>query len=1036
MPHRKFLKQIAEYYIAPGRIENLADITFVFPNKRSAMFFRYYIHQRMWRKYYLKPRCSTFQRLAYHISGSKEPSRNELLFMLYNKYVEAQQRLSSAAAQKTQFDKFIFWGDMILDDFDVVDSSLADASKLYENLKRVKEITSDYLTPEQKKVIERFWGKSRLTEIDNVESFWKKIDHAGGEKKMMNDFVYHWEILSDVYKEFRAELREKGLSTPGLQLRDAYEAFNDADRAKQILRRKYVFVGLADVSNAEIGIMQKLQDAGAAEFFWDLASPMFYHNAQPDSTNTAIKFISQLAKKFPMPGDFVLDKIETNPQIDIIGMSSSVMQVKKAAEIIKGMELNEATAFNTAIVVPNPSQLMDLMVSLPFIEKKEEKGNKESDKTESGEKGEKAEKKKEGIGVNITMGIPYSTTTFATLFSAILSLHHNSRRTLRGERAYYFKDVLEILLHPHIQLIAPTESSIIRQYISERNMFTVDANMITKNFPGLEFIFKPINLNSGSAYLDDITSTQEYLEGLIAALKERLETKEGYKDSFEMKMLDFFSEEINKLKELMEKYHIDMKDHTFLSMFERIMMSKTISMEGTPLRGLQVMGVLETRCLDFDNMIFLAMNERSFPKRDYVKTMIPNNLRRGYGLPSIEHTESFYSYYFFRAISRAKKATLLYDSRPPGRGRGEMSRYLEELIYIFNEGNVKHEVLNMSGSLPQNREITIEKTPDVMKKLEVFKNPKSKRNLSASSLKKYLECPLKFYLMTINGLSNENEPTDYFDAAQVGDIFHRSAKDIYDQHRGELITEEVLEKIIHSNEIEEAVIKEIAKEINIDPKAAFESRDKSGHIQAFNSEANMMLITTKLQLKEMFESEKNRAKELGGYTYEEGECEMVDSWTVGKHTFNFTMLIDRIDRIDADTLCFIDYKTGKDLLEIKSLDEIFEGNYNKAAIFQLLTYASAYKAFTKAPEDITFSLYVMRMMMQSHKIEPIKLNKKPLPAYSQLEADFNTLLEETIDRIFNDTTPFTQCDDPAKCRFCPFLSVCGRTVPKVRSKYD
>lgn len=1006
MPLPKFLEQIADYYTDPARIGTLSDITFIFPNKRSALFLKHYIQQRITAEYALMPRFTTFQHFASYTSQLPEASRFELLFMLYSAYVDVLKEINPKAAESAQFDKFIFWGDMILEDFDVIDSSLADAAKLYANLKGVREITADYLTDEQKEVIERIWGQTNLTQ--HIEGFWL---HIGNDRKteITSRFIQLWEVLAEVYTRMHKSLTDARKATKGMQLRRSVKVVKDTP-IEQLAKRRYVFVGLADLSNAEIAIMERMRRAGCAEFFWDLAAPFFHDGVMPDKSNEAVRFIARMAERFPMPEDFALEPIETTGRIDIIGVPSSVIQTKIAGQIIEQMKPDEQTAFNTAIVVPDPGQLMALMLSLP----------------------------KQEHGINITLGLPYTSTTFATLFSAIISMQRRSRKPRDRERTFFYQDILEVLLHPHLQIIAPAEANELRGLIYEKNMYNISSEMLLEKYPSLAFIFRPINEKSGDAYLDDIDSSCRYIEQLLSGLKERLLKHGKFENSFEAEIIDFFESQVKDLKDLISHYGIRMEETTFLSLFERIMLAKSISMEGTPLKGLQVMGVLETRCLDFDNMIFLAMNERSLPRREYVRTMIPNSLRRGYGLPTIEHTESFYSYYFFRAIGRAKNTTLLYDTRPPGAGRGEISRYLEQLIYVYRNENVTHKIIDLSGTLPSKRQIEVQKTEDVMKKLALFKKTGSGKKISASALKTYLTCPLRFYLEYVNGIREDNEPTDYIDSATLGDIFHLSAKRIYDTLRGRPITAEIIDRLLAGKDIDNAIIAEIAAATGRDPETTVYSD--------LNSEGYLILSQIRPQIQLMLKEEKETLCSSGrSFEYVAGELDVIEpQWKVGDHRFNFRMQIDRIDRRNPSTLTFIDYKTGLDEIEVKNdITEIFNPDNNKKhAIFQLLTYAAAYMDLAEElkrtghtapwlaeagqPDDIDIRLYTLRNLMRNGTLDPITYKKQPMPPYSEIKEEFYPLLEQLIDNIFNDTTPFLQADNEDRCKHCHFLSVCGR----------
>lgn len=1003
---RKFLEQIADYYTHPSRIKNLSDITFIFPNKRSATFLKNFIEKRITDDYALLPRFTTFQNFAAYTSDMPEPVRYELLFMLYNAYVDAIRRKSPEAAEDIRFDRFIFWGDMILDDFNTIDSSFADARKLYSNLKGLKEISSDYLTDEQKEIIERIWGSTSFTQ--HVDSFWLHLSH-GDKDEMTRKFINLWEVLGDVYESFHGALKKKGFATKGFQLRRAAEIIRDTP-VDELAGRKFVFVGLAELSYAEIDIMERLKQAGAAEFFWDLASPYFYKDGKLDKSNPAIRFIARMAEVFPMP--FALDAVAEPGAVEIIGCPSSVIQTKIAGNIIRDMGLDERSSLETAVVVPDLSQLMPLMLSLPKLP----------------------------FGVNLTLGLPYTATTFATLFGAIINMQHNSRKPAGRPRAYFYKDVLEILLHPHLQMIAGKEANLLRQHIHENRLFTVGADFLLAHFPSLAFIFRPINDAGGEDYLNDIESASQYVENLIDTFRERLAAIPGFNTSFEKENLKYFSRQIVKLKELIVEYVIDMKESTFLVIFERIMNATTVNMEGTPLQGLQIMGVLETRCLDFDNIIFMAMNEQSLPRREYVRTMIPNSLRRGYGLPTIEHTESFYFYYFFRAIGRASRATLLYDTRQPGRNRSERSRYIEQLLYVFRGPKVTHNTVQLTGTIPPRRVIEVEKDAEVMKRLNRLKEPGSGFRLSASALKKYLECPLHFYLEYVVGIRDENEFTDYIDSADLGDILHKSLQRIYERFKGRTVTADDLEGIKTGGELERIVTSEIARVSGLDPDTAVKDD--------LNSEGTVIHGHIVSQISVLLDAERAEINRGNPFRYVAGELDIFEpQWKIGDHSINFRLQIDRIDSHAPGELTFIDYKTGVDKTNAgNELSELFDPeNYDRRAVFQLLVYAAAYtdlateaaregKAYkwladAGVPTDIRLKLYTMRDLMSKGSFQPIKFKGEPLPPFSAISSEFRPLLANLINEIFDEGVPFRQCDTENNCKFCHFLSVCGRNLP-------
>jgi len=991
----KFLEQIADYYTDPRRIATLHDITFVFPNKRSAMFLKLYIQQRLKAEYSLMPRFTTFARLASDTVRMPEASHNELLFLLYRTYTSVLTATDPEHKEQIrEFDRFIFWGDMILSDFDEIDRSLADPDKLYSNLRAIHEITSDYLTDEQKDLIRRIWGETNLTE--HIDTFWLHTAPPGNESELTRKFISLWQILADIYREFRSRLRHAGMSTPGMMMRDALAIFKDMS-PDEIRRRHYAFIGLSDLSNAEVAIMDRIARVEAADFFWDLASPAFHTpDGMTETGNKAFRIINNLARQFPSPPDFTPEKRTTFGHIDIYGVPSSIGQAKFAGNLISSLtadgRLDEAGAFNTAIVIPDPSQLVPLMLSLP-------------DSLPA---------------LNVTMGLPYSSTTFATLMRAIVLMQRRSRKRRGGVRTFFFQDVLEVLVHPHLQLLAPGKANAVRQFIYDRRLFNIDADRLASEFKELAFIFRPINSP------DSLDDTYNYITELLHGLREALTRSAGstFSRSFESEILDYFDKNIAELRRLIDKYSITMQESTLLALFERILQSKIINVEGTPLRGLQVMGVLETRCLDFENIIFLAMNERTFPRRDYVRTMIPNNLRHGYGLPPIEQSENFYAYHFFRAIGRASHVSLFYDSRPPGRAAGEMSRYLSQLLYLYhNAGDIHHRRVDLTGSQPTTRVITIKKSPRIMAQLEEFKKPGGPK-ISASALKTFMKCPLCFYLQYVNGLRDDDQPVDYLDAARLGDIFHRSAKRIYDSFRGQPITSSILTSAADSPELSKILVSELADMTGLDPASAT--------FADLSYESMIIHNRTAAQLRSMLLTEASQYCAGSTFEYICGELDIKDrQWQITPDLkVNFRMQIDRVDRIKPGLLRFIDYKTGSDSNKIgNSVDNLFQGDHSRNAVFQLLVYAEAYHDLVDPSVRIMPVIHIIKDIVRDGVIRPITYGREAMQPFPALSAEFRPLLNQLFKRIFDPEEPFGQAPDSNDCKFCPFLSICGRTLP-------
>lgn len=990
----KFLEQVADYYC--NRLNaDLVNYIFIMPNKRSAMFLKRYIQLNSTGRPVFMPRFKTFAQFTSHTSGLKEAERYDKLFLLYNIYkAVVEERLGRERV--SEFDKFIFWGDMILNDFDEIDSSLASPEKLYSNLNDLRSITSDYLTDEQKDVIRRMWGDTPLTQYS--DTFWLHTDcKVGDNKPLTQKFVALWQILAEVYRRFISELQQRGLATKGMQQRVAVRKLREMP-VERLQRNRYVFVGLSDLTMAEIAIMDYLQSSGCADFFWDLSSRLF-RNA--DGTigmeNRAISIIDKLSQQFKSPYDFEQEIIPLPEEINIIGIPSSVGQGKivgeKIAEMLSSGTLVDDGNTDTAVVLPDESLLMPLLLALP-----EQMSN-----------------------INVTMSVPYSSTTFATLLRVIIAMQMRARKR-REQWTFFYQDVFEILLHPHIQLIAAKEADIIRKLIRKQRLYNIEASLIAKEAPGLAFIFDAVDDTA------DVKSIYTYLCRLIETLHSRLSAVESPTSNkpLELQVLESYKKSIDDLYGLVNVYGIEMSETTFFTMFENVMNSTMLSLTGTPLRGLQVMGVLETRDLDFENIFILSLNERTFPRRNYVRTMIPNNLRRGYGLPTIDQHESFYAYHFYRAICRAKRITLLYDSRNGNSGGGEMSRYLTQLLYVHS-GDIKinHYATDMGGGAQEGRMITVDKTPDVMTELEELRRPGG-ISISASALKSYMVCPLQFYLTYVRGLREEDEPIDYVDAATLGNIFHYSMRQIYTPYEGHYISAAEIDKLLAGDYIRNCVLKQVALlAFNSDDIIPFEN---------LTAETAIIVVSVERQVREMLEAEKRAYCSNGeGFTYVKGEMDIKEPWQLAPDlTINFRMQIDRIDKLGDKEYRFIDYKTGSDgLVTGNSIEGLFKGEHSKNAIFQLLLYAEVYNDIVCVGATIHPSLHILRKIMTDGDISPITYNGKPMEPYPALHGEFRPRLEQLVRDIFDAEIPFSQTPDVKDCTYCKFAALCGRiTIDK------
>lgn len=991
MKTMNFLQSVADYFCRrdPGRPAP-ENIVFVLPNKRSALFLKKYVRDSFATPT-LMPRFMTMATFVSIWCKYPAADRMELLFVLFDAYKTVLQRLGRRNESR-QFDEFIFWGDMMLNDFDDIDRSMANAAEVFKNIKNLKDIQADFLDDEQKEVIRRVWGESRLTA--HIERFWLHDVTADAAQPLRDRFVSLWEILGDVYIEYHKLLGERNRNSAGMQYRSAADAVRFAEKRDFAGNTSYAFVGFNDLTISETILFERLNKQGIAYFFWDTSAIELF--AKGTTMPVSLQRLQRLAKAFPNPDGFELPTSTVKPDVRTIAIPSNTAQAKYVRNIldewIKEGYIDTENAINTAIIVPDEGLLLPLLASIP----------------------------QEIKALNISMGLPFRTTTFATLLHSIISMQLRSR-TIRGVLHFFYEDVIAVMSHPHIQAVAPECARAVTDAIRENRLYNIAADKLCSDYPELAPIFTPVGAKG------DACQVSEYLIALLnmlgAAFTKKVETDNLLVKPFELSAIEYFREEVETLTEFVKAYNIQMSERTFFHLFERALNSRAMTLSGTPLRGLQVLGVLETRGLDFDNVIVLSMNESVFPRNRYSKTMVPATLRSGYGLPDFDSAEWSYSYCYYRLLSRAKRVTLVYDSRITGVGQGVTSRYLIQTLHLLPGVVQQQDVLSLPISPGFVNTFSIQKTDSVLAALDEFRTGGSRR-FSATALKTYLTCKFKFYLQYVRNMRSSDEIVENITAAEYGNVIHRTIQKLYDDHRADhpnvLINGDILQGWIDSD-LKPLIMSILNEEhYHLDGDLCYDE---------YNTECRVATEAIEVVVKSNLISEKEAyCKNGDSFTYLESEMKVVGPWQVTPDlSINFFMAIDRVDQIRAKLLRFIDFKTGTQELSAK-LNDLFEGRYGTDGMFQLLLYCAAYRAMVDPETDIVPMIHAMRKIASSEPLQQLTMGE-PITAYTQVAEQFEEKLKLLFEDIFNKDIPFDQREkDTQPCEYCPFLKLCGRVI--------
>ncbi len=1054
-----FLQAIARAY-AGEPPERLLDYCFVFPNKRSATFFSHYMagFQRKLAPTSIQPETTTITEFVDGLAPGIPAERLEQILILYRAYRRVLIRHSEALnkgeasdeiAAEIDINRFVYWADVLLSDFNDVDMYLADPREVFRNVELLKEISANYLQPEDWQAAERFLNLDRSSQR-HVAEFWNHIIHNGAEgtrSKAVSGFTRIWQVMNEVYGEFHNELESRGLRTSSMAYVSAIKCLEAADHAR-LPHSRYIFVGFTMLSKAEERIFALLRDMrgtdgeSMADFYWDAASPVFR-----DGDNSAAGFMNKYVREFPSRYDCV-GQLDSFPEIHIIGVPSRAAQAQIAGRLVEAEHpfdletdsLHAAEALrHTAVILPDEKLVLPVVSAIPDEIKP----------------------------LNITMGYPLRNSPVWGLTRSIVSLQLRGRREREGGYAFFNEDVRSVLSHPVLRDSMGDVCSLAMRYINESHLIMIRASLFAQpEFEDLRPVFTPVPADSRAgavfAYLRDILS---WLDRLVSSKLTDMETNETeceFDDDgaplsasasgsvpriVDRVFLRRYAAAADHIEELAAKY-LDAAGQalipsTVFSLIERLVSGETVNFEGRPLRGLQIMGVLEARSLDFRTVILPSMNEKVFPRTRFQPSFIPEQLRRAYGLSTIEHQEGIFAYYFYRMISRARKVFLLYDTRPGSRGGGQMSRYLHQLQRVYRPAGLTRDLIPFNIPSPDDALLIQRKTPVVMEKLERFRSLENPLFLSPSSVNTYIDCPMKFYLAYIADYREEREVLEWLDEGTYGTIVHEAIQKIYDGRLAHPGGSHVDEAALSAMSADSAAIsREVTRAINRHYLLLGENNDT-----LLPPSSAMMGRLIARQISDLFRLEKGFGAftYLGGEIPYEGHMEFVgspapDSPENGCRRFGVNMrcTIDRVDRLDnGGLLRIIDYKTGGDDTGITSVDEIFDQPKSaqatrKKAILQLMIYCQAYARLQGNDEPMQPMIYQIRKLLESG-LKPVTTSnragtgkkREELADYHEIVDEVNDRLIDVFEELFDPSVPF-RCAEKEECAYCKFTAVCRK----------
>ena len=1007
MSFTPFLKQVASRF-SKLPVDQLSDCCFVFPNNRSGEFFRKYLLEEFeWNdergKILFQPSITTMSAMAEEWSRLIPGQPTELLLLLYKCYQEftaSKLREEGDVNPALQLDRFLYWGEVVLNDFDEIDSNLADASVVYRNLKQIKELVTNPLTSEQIEEVSKFWDATGVfMKEDDDDRMWVKIEEKGPAIK---NFLKLWEILGCLYDSFNKALDERGLSYGGRTYRRALKRLEEMLASDRTLPyRKYVFIGFSILSKSQEEMFRLLSGNGEAEFYWDSCVPRL-----GEHVDFCLQLIEEYRRKFPSPEDFE-PGCAGKPEINAISVPSDKAQMSLASDLlVKNSGLNSENALTRAIVMPDSSKCVSLLNSLVLPE---------------------------DIPVNITMGYPLRKTPAAHIITRIVILNGNIRE-IEGETCYYRQNVIDLFSSPLLLDVYREECNRVIENCAATKYYHIARKDLMSWAPNLSFLFQEgIKDND----LDEVFSR---LKTVLTGLKSII--GEGEANSLNRGFIEGYLSQVEEIQRYINL--LGLKDKIFTGEYgimhtvEKMLRRFSVNFTGNPVRGVQIMGVLETRALDFEQIIFTSMNERVFPRKLQRPSFIPQSLRGAYGLPLRKKEEIAMAYHFYRLIGRASKVYMLYNSSSGGLNSGEPTRYIYQIKHLFRYGDFHESSIGFEAFIREDQKITLEKTDEIMSQLEAYKYRKGEgvyKKLSASSIKTLLNCELEFYLSDVCGFSKEDDTDMNMSDSVYGLVIHEVMDDVYRSigtitAGGRKITAEDLKRFLKTKELERMIVQSINKNYL---KVEDQNHPLTGQSKIFGHLALK-------SIKKMLEAE----QELLGDSYmifKKSEERRLFGMRFGDQLYNFTYIIDRLDEMpDENGELFyriVDYKTGNDQTSVASVEKLTDyesGVSHPKAIMQLMLYCNAFAQDENVPDKrIQPILYKFRDVAKGESIEPLTLGGGEILDYhgvpgvnDNLNAEFMSNVSDKIEEFFNQAVPIRQTTNENNCKYCKFKEICRR----------
>jgi CRISPR/Cas system-associated exonuclease Cas4 (RecB family) len=941
--------------------DDISELCIVLPNRRAGLFLKTHLSANL-KKTFWSPEIFATEDFVALLAELEIADSTTLLFELYETVKAVGKK------EVENFDEFGKWGQILLSDLNEIDRYLVDASQLFGNLKDIKELEAWSLNTEE------------------------------GLTDFQKQYLEFWKLLGEYYHDLRDRLLAKNQAYQGL----AYRIVSDKveERVEKHPWKKIIFAGFNALNKAEEEIIERLLNAGKAEILWD--TDAYYLGNLNQEAGRFIRKYNEFGnfKKLKDRNIVFEENLLSNEKktITVIGAAKNVAQAKVAGSIVTQLQKTNDSLQTTALVLADENLLFPVLHSLP-------------DNIED---------------INVTMGYPLKSTPVAGYFDLVFGLHENGLKLSNGKENYsfYHNDIIKLLSHPYTTIAL---AGVGKEYtVNKVTKLIQGRNIVFAGISMLENIFTELDCEKEWEVLlpifkhwlkpaEGIACVHYLIDTLKNGIVLQQTKKEEAKASLELEYLFAFTKIIKRIQVLMENYPESILDLKSLrSILNQIVRSSTLPFYGEPLMGLQVMGMLETRTLDFENVILLSCNEDILPSGKSVNSFIPFELKRFFGLPTYSDKDAIFSYHFYRLLQRATTIYLLYNTESDALGSGEKSRFLTQLIYELPKVNPNVTIVEQLVNIPvvadkTGNEIIVEKTPFVFEKLKA----RSEYGFSPSLLNKYRNCSLSFYFNAIAGLKEADEVEETIGADTLGNVIHEVLETFYQPYVGK--------KIVAAD------IKDMKKNVEQLTVSTFEKEYSTSEISYGKN-----LLTIKVALKFIYnfldaEIALISSSEKAGQPLiiKSLESDLETTLQVGATEVKIKGKSDRIDSLGS-VVRIVDYKTGlADTNELKFEHwEDIRTESTLAKSFQLLTYAWLFQKMNPSiTENIVSGIITFREL--SAGLKTVKVNGSDKLS-SEVLNEFETQLQLILTEIFDSNVPFVQTHELDNCKYCAFKGICNR----------